>query len=137
MGLPVRNRTARLAARCDDRCMHRHNDAKKSPSATLAGLKRELGKPRIAKSAKKAELNLESKRIPEHPSVTMPGRVEKVIPAQNPSHPEKADISVAGGSPHQVLRVENSLTDEHGDEVRLKKGARVDVTVADQTSAPK
>ena len=28
------------------------------------------------------------------------------------------------------LRIENSLTDENGDDVRLKKGAHIDVTVA-------
>ena len=116
--------------------MHRHKHAKKSPSATLAGLKRELGKPRIAKSAKTAELNLDITRIPERSSTTMPGTVEKIIPARNPS-PEKADISVDGAPPHEVLRVENSLTDEHGGEVRLSKGAHVDITVADQASAPK
>jgi hypothetical protein len=117
--------------------VHRHNNAKKSPSATLADLKRELGKPRIAKSAKTAKLNQEITRIPEHPSVTMPGTVEKIIPAQNPSRPEKADISVDGAQPHQVLRVENVLTGEHGGEVHLKKGAHVDITVTDETSAPK
>jgi hypothetical protein len=117
--------------------VHRHNDAKKSPSATLAGLKRELGKPRIAKSAKTAELNLDTTRIAERPSTTMPGTVEKIIPARNPSQPEKVDISVDGAPPLQVLRVENSLTDEHGSEVRLNKGAHVDITVADRASATK
>jgi hypothetical protein len=117
--------------------VHRHNDAKKSPSATLADLKRELGKPRIAKSAKTAELNLEITRIPEYPSITMPGTVEKIIPPQKPSRAEKVDISVEGAQPPQVLRIENSLTDEHGGEVRLKKGAHVEITVADEASAPK
>jgi hypothetical protein len=117
--------------------VHRHNDAKKSPSATLADLKRELGKPRIAKSAKTAELNLEITRIPEYPSITMPGTVEKIIPPQKSSRAEKADITVDGAQPPQVLRIENSLTDEHGGEVRLKKGAHVEITVADEASAPK
>ena len=67
----------------------------------------------------------------------MPGTVEKIIPAQSPSRPEKVDISVDGAQPHQVLRVENTLTDEHGGEVRLKKGAHVEITVADEASAPK
>jgi hypothetical protein len=135
--LTVRNRTARILARYHDGYVHRHNDVKKSPSATLADLKRELGKPRIAKSAKTAELNLESTRIPEHPSVTMPGTVEKIIPAKNASQPEKAVVSVDGApQPHQVLRLENTLTDEHGDEVSLKKGAHVHITVTDETSAP-
>jgi len=31
--------------------------------------------------------------------------------------------------PYRDLRIENSLTDEHGDEVGLKKGAHVDVTI--------
>jgi hypothetical protein len=117
--------------------VHRHKNAKKSPSATLADLKRELGKPRIATSGKTAKLNLGIKRIAEHPSITMPGTVEKIIPAQSPSRPEKVDISVDGAQPHQVLRVENTLTDEHGGEVRLKKGAHVEITVADEASAPK
>jgi hypothetical protein len=135
--LTVRNRTARIQARCDDRHVHRHNDAKKSPSATLADVKRELGKPRFAKSAKTAELNLET-RIPEQPSITMPGTVEEIIPAQNPRQPEKADISVDGAhQPHSAFRVENTLTDQDGGEVRLKKGAHVHITVTDETSTPK
>ena len=135
----MRNRTARIQARYHDGYVHRHNDAKKSPSATLADLKRELGKPRIAKSArtKTGKMNLGITRIPEHPSITLPGTVEKIIPAQNSSGPEKADISVDGAQPHQVLRVENTLTDEHGGEVRLKKGAHVEITVADEASGPK
>jgi hypothetical protein len=67
----------------------------------------------------------------------MPGTVEKIMPAENPSWPETADISVDGAQPHQVLRVENTLTDEHGGEVRLKKGTHVEITVADEASAPK
>ncbi len=59
------------------------------------------------------------------------------MPAENPSWPETADISVDGAQPHQVLRVENTLTDEHGGEVRLKKGTHVEITVADEASAPK
>jgi hypothetical protein len=118
--------------------MHRHNDTKKSPNATLADLTSELRKPRMAKSARTAELKLENTRIPEQPSITMPGTVEKIIPAQNPSQPEKADISVDGAhQPHRALRVENTLTDEDGGEVRLKKGAHVHITVTDQTSTPK
>jgi hypothetical protein len=43
--------------------------------------------------------------------------------------PEKAQISIAGDYGYRDLRIENSLTDEHGDEVKLKKGAHVEVTV--------
>jgi hypothetical protein len=49
---------------------------------TLADLKKELTKPRMARSAKIAELNLEITGIPKRPSIAMPGTVEKIIPAQ-------------------------------------------------------
>jgi hypothetical protein len=66
----------------------------------------------------------------EKPSVTMPGTVEKIIPSAHPSEPEKAQIALEGGDElYREIRIENSLTDENGDEVRLKKGAEVDITV--------
>ncbi len=66
----------------------------------------------------------------EKPSVTLPGTVEKIIKPVHPSEPEKAQISVEGADElYQEIRIENSLTDENGDTVRLKKGAQVDVTV--------
>ena len=44
---------------------------------------------------------------------------------------EKAQIAVDEAGPrHRDIRIDNSLTDENGDDVRLKKGARVEVTVA-------
>ena len=60
----------------------------------------------------------------------MPGTVDRIIPP-SPSLPEKAQIAVDGtGHRHRDLRIENSLTDENGDEVKLQKGAQVEVTVA-------
>jgi hypothetical protein len=92
----------------------------------------------MAKSAKTAEQNLDITRIPEQPSITMPGTVDKIIPAKNASQPEKAVVSVDGPpQAHQALRVENTLTDENGDVVNLKKGAHVHIIVTDETSAPK
>ena len=92
-----------------------------------------MGKPRMARSAKIAELNLDTTRIPEQPSVTLPGTVEKIVPAVHPRHPEKAQIAVDGADrQYRDLRIENTLTDEHGDDVKLKKGARVEVTVTSQ-----
>ena len=89
-----------------------------------------MEKPRIARSAKIAEMNLDTTRIPEQPSVSMPGTVDKIIPSRSPSQPEEAQIAVEGAdSQKQDLRIENTLTDEHGDDVRLKKGAPVEVTV--------
>jgi hypothetical protein len=68
--------------------------------------------------------------MPEKPSVKMPGTVEKIIQPAHPSQPEKAQISVEGADDlYREIRIENSLTDENGDEVRLKKGAEVEITV--------
>src|SRR6202051_504007 len=102
----------------------------KSGRATYASVKKELAKPRMAKSARIAELNLDTARIPEQPSTTMSGTVDKIITPRHPSQPEKAQIAVDGAvNRNRDLRIENTLTDEHGDEVRLKKGAHVEVTV--------
>jgi hypothetical protein len=68
--------------------------------------------------------------MPEKASVTMPGTVEKIIPPVHPSGPEKAQIAVEGADElYREIRIENALTDENGDEVRLKKGAEVEITV--------
>jgi hypothetical protein len=68
--------------------------------------------------------------MPEKSSVTMPGTVEKIIPSVHPSGPEKAQIALEGADElYREIRIENSLTDENGDEVRLKKGAEVEITV--------
>ena len=72
----------------------------------------------------------------EKASVTLPGTVEKIIPPIHPSEPEKAQISVEGADElYQEIRIENSLTDENGDPVRLKKGAHVEVTVEAEPKA--
>jgi hypothetical protein len=108
-----------------------HKKHKKEPgNPTRASVKREMAKPRMARSARITQLNLDTARIPEQPSTTMPGTVDKIIPSPRPSQPEKAQIAV-GRADHRYrnLRIENTLTDEHGDEVRLKKGAHVEVTV--------
>jgi len=113
-----------------------HKKAKKQPAnATRASVMKEMAKPRMAKSARIAELNLNTARIPDQPSATVPGTVDKIIPSPRPNQPEKAQIVVDRASrPYRHLRIENTLTDEHGDDVRLKKGAHVEVTV---TAEPK
>jgi len=103
-------------------------DKKESANATLASVKKEMAMPRMARSARIAELKLDTARSPEQPSATMHGTVDKIIPPSRPNQLEKAQI-VVDGSYHRDLRIENSLTDEHGGDVKLKKGARVDVTV--------
>ena len=59
----------------------------------------------------------------------MPGTVDKIIQVWTPRLRETAQISIKGEPRYRELRVENSLTDEHGDEVKLEKGAHVEVTV--------
>ena len=82
------------------------------------------------------ELNLDIARIPEQPSTTMPGTVDKIIHSPRPNQPERAQITVKGSDHrHQDLRIENTLTDEHGDDVKLKKGAHVEVTVTAETKS--
>ena len=108
-----------------------HNKSKKERrNATRADVNEEMAKPRMARSARIAELNLDTARNIEPPSTTMPGTVKKIIPSLRANLPEKAQIAVAGAPhPYRDTRIENTLTDEHGDDVRLKKGAHVEVTV--------
>jgi uncharacterized protein YfaS (alpha-2-macroglobulin family) len=108
-----------------------HKKGKKEPgNALLVGIKKEMAKPRMAKSTRIAELNLDTARTRELPSTTMSGTVDKIIQSPRPSQPEEAQIAVdRADRPHRDFRIENALTDEHGDDVKLKKGARVEVTV--------
>jgi hypothetical protein len=109
---------------------------KELSNATRVSVTKEMAKPRMARSARIAELELDTARIPEQPSVTMPGTVDKIIPPPRPSQPGKAQIAVEGADRRkQDLRIENTLTDEHGDDVKLKKGAHVEVTVAAEPKA--
>ena len=103
---------------------------KKIVDATTAGVKKELAKPRMSKSARIAELKLDVSRIPEQSSTTMSGTVDKIISSRRPRQSEKAQIAVDGADHrHRDLRIENTLTDENGDDMKLKKGAHVEVTV--------
>jgi hypothetical protein len=73
-------------------------------------------------------------------AVTLPGTVEKIIPAAWPGQTEKAQITVEGAEDlYREIRVENELKDANGNPVSLKKGAEVEVTIeADpQAIAPK
>jgi len=117
--------------------MVRKKTKKSGGNRTLARVIKEMAKPRMARSASIAELDLDPTRIPERPSVSMPGTVDKVIPPPQPSQPEEAEISVAAFDHNkQDLRIENVLTDEHGDDVKLKKGAHVEVTVSADAKTP-
>jgi len=109
---------------------------KEHVNATHASVKKEMAKPRMARSARIMELNLDIARIAEQPSATMPGTVDKIIPSPRPNQPERAQIAVKGSDRrYQDLRIENTLTDEHGAEVKLKKGAHVEVTITAETKS--
>jgi uncharacterized protein YfaS (alpha-2-macroglobulin family) len=64
-------------------------------------------------------------------NTTRPGVVEKIIKPIDPEQPEKAQIAVEGADHlYREIRIENTLVDEKGKEVKLKEGAEVDVIVA-------
>ncbi len=132
----VRNETALLRSGCHDVFMLDKKVKKELDAPTHASVRKEMAKPRMARSARLAELNLDTTRIPEQPSTTMPGIVEKIIPSR-PSQFERAQIAVEGADRgYRDLRIENTLTDEHGDDVKLKKGAHVEVTVTTKQKKP-
>ena len=60
-----------------------------------------------------------------------PGRVEKVIhPTPYSGEPEKAQITVEGADHlYKEIRVPNRLVDDSGQDVKLKQGSEVDVTI--------
>jgi hypothetical protein len=66
----------------------------------------------------------------ENARTTLPATVEKIIKPIVPSEPEKAQISIEGADHlYREVRIENTLINENGDEVCLKPGAEVEVTV--------
>ncbi|MGH9500828.1 MAG: hypothetical protein ACRD3L_16950 [Terriglobales bacterium] len=68
--------------------------------------------------------------MPEKLSVTLPGTVEKIIKPLDPREPEKAQINIESADPlYQEVRIENTVTDDAGNEAKLKQGAKVEVTV--------
>jgi hypothetical protein len=66
----------------------------------------------------------------EKPTTTLPGTVQKIIKPPHPSMPEKAEIAIEGAEElYREIRIENTLTDGKGNEVALKPGAEVEVTI--------
>lgn len=64
------------------------------------------------------------------PKTTKAGTVEKIIKSPFPHEPEKAEIAVDGADHlYREIRIENTLEDEKGHQVKLKVSAQVDVTV--------
>jgi hypothetical protein len=74
----------------------------------------------------------------EKPSVTLPGKVEKIIPPLTQAHPEKAQIAVEGAEDlYKEIRVENTLRDANEKPVALRPGVEVEVTIAADKTATK
>jgi hypothetical protein len=109
--------------------MKRHK--KESRNALAASVRTEMAQPRMSKSARMAELESDTARVSQQPRTVMPGTVDKLIPPPTPRLQEKAQISIEGDAGYRKLRIENSLTDEHGDEVKLEKSAHVELTVTE------
>ena len=92
---------------------------KESDDATRASIKKEMAKPRMAKSVRVAELILDAERTSQA-RTTVRGTVDKITPILHPNPPQKARIVVKGADDRD-LRIENTLIDDNGDDVRLKK----------------
>jgi len=69
---------------------------RESDNATRASIKKEMAKPRMTKSARTAELNLDAERVPGQPRATLPGTVNKIIASLRTIQPQKAQIAVTG-----------------------------------------
>ena len=66
----------------------------------------------------------------------LPATVEKVLKPAAPSDPEKAQINIQGADElYREIRIENVVTDEHGETARLKPGAKVEVIVEADSDA--
>jgi len=66
----------------------------------------------------------------EQTSTTLHGTVEKIITSSDPSEPEKAQIAIENADKlYREVRIENTLTNANGEEVILKKGSAVEVTI--------
>ena len=65
-------------------------------------------------------------RLCEVLSVTIAGTVQKLVPPSRPNQPEQAKIALVRDRARvSGLRIEDALIDEHGDDVKLKKGGHV------------
>jgi hypothetical protein len=66
----------------------------------------------------------------EQSSAAILGTVETTTKSSLPGEPEKAQITIEGADhPYDQICIENTLTDKNGEEVQLKPGAKVQVTV--------
>jgi hypothetical protein len=116
----VRNEIASLFPQCHYQFMLDKTAKKKLDGATRASVKKEMDRPRVAKSG----------RILDPASVTMHGTVEKIIPALGNDRSEKAQIAIDRTQDlYREIRINNTLQTEDGENVSLKAASRVDVKI--------
>jgi uncharacterized protein YfaS (alpha-2-macroglobulin family) len=73
----------------------------------------------------------------KEPGATPPGTVEQIVKSPFPNEPDKAQITVeVADRLYRQIRIDNTLMNKDGEEVGLKAGAEVEVTVtvADDTN---
>jgi len=110
------------------------NVRRKLDNATIDGVKQVMAKSPMARSAQIAELKRDTTRIPRRATMTLSGTVDKIIPSSDPNRADKANVRVDEADKlYRDLRIDNILLDEHGDDVSLKKGAHVEVTITDDS----
>lgn len=66
--------------------MVKKKSKKESGDATRASVLREMARPRMARSARLAEMDLDHAQNPERTSGTVAGTVDKIIPSPRPRH---------------------------------------------------
>ena len=70
------------------------------------------------------------------PSAVLSGTVETIIKSLFPNEPDKAEIHVVGADHlYREIRIDNTLTNKNGEEVSLKLGANVEVTIEAKTES--
>lgn len=66
----------------------------------------------------------------EIPTVKLHGVVDKIVPSNHPSQPEKAQIVIQEAEDlYKEIRIDNALHNGGGEKVKLKRGTEVDVTI--------
>jgi hypothetical protein len=68
--------------------------------------------------------------VTKKPKTTKAGRVRKIIKPLHPNLPEMAEIEIRDADHlYKEIRIDNELQDEHGQKVKLKEHADVDVVI--------
>ena len=69
------------------------------------------------------------------PQMEKPGTVSKIVKSRFPAVSEKAEITIEGADDlYREIRIENTLLNDSGEEVKLKEGASVSVTIEADSS---